>query len=314
VDGLERKKLLLLKPQEYEHDFDKAALKTLEGTPGLEKLAREFNKHAVERYYKLMYTGSYIKVKPSNFPDVYKILEEACANLFLKDIPDLYLQWDYSINGFTTGSEKPLIVITSGAVDLLTHDELLYVIGHEVGHIKSGHMLYHQMALVLPILGDVIGSLTLGIGSLISQGLEYSLLYWYRMSELTADRAGFLAVQDRDVCLNALMKLAGVPKTFFEKMNKDDFIEQARDFKSFDFDAVDKVGKTIMIMGQTHPWTVMRAHELLIWDDSGKYEEIVELHAKERIEDLEISCTKCGRKLKGTETFCGVCGEKVWKR
>jgi len=104
---LERKKLLLLKPQEYEHDFDKAALKTLEGTPGLEKLAREFNKHAVERYYKLMYTGSYIKVKPSNFPDVYKILEEACANLFLKDIPDLYLQWDYSINGFTTGSEHP---------------------------------------------------------------------------------------------------------------------------------------------------------------------------------------------------------------
>ena len=311
---MERKKLLLLKPQEYEHDFDKAALKTLEGTPGLEKLAREYNKRAVERYYKLMYTGSYIKVKSSNFPDVHKILEEACANLFLKDIPDLYIQWDYSVNGFTAGSEKPLIVITSGAVDLLTPDELLYVIGHEVGHIKSGHMLYHQMALVLPILGEVIGALTLGIGSLISTGLEYSLLYWYRMSEFTADRAGFFAVQDRDVSLNALMKLAGVPKTFFDKMNNDDFIEQARDFKSFDFDAVDKVGKTIMIMGQTHPWTVMRAHELLIWYDSGKYDEIVELHGKDRIEDLEISCTKCGRKLKGTETFCGVCGEKVWKR
>jgi hypothetical protein len=85
---LERKKLLLLKPQEYEHEFDKAALQTLEGTPGLEKLARKFNKHAVERYFRLMYTGSYLKANKTNFPELYEILEEACANLFLKDIPD----------------------------------------------------------------------------------------------------------------------------------------------------------------------------------------------------------------------------------
>ena len=37
---MERKQLLLLNPVEYEHQFDKKALKTLEGTPGLEKAVK----------------------------------------------------------------------------------------------------------------------------------------------------------------------------------------------------------------------------------------------------------------------------------
>ena len=311
---MERKKLLLLNPNEYEHNLDRQALNALEGTPGLEKVARKYNKHAVERYYRLMYTGSYLKINEHNFPDILNILKEACANLFVKDIPDIYIQWDYSVNAFTTGSEKPLIVLTSGAVDLLSPEELLYVIGHEVGHIKSGHMLYHEMGEVFPVLGDIIGSATLGVGGLVFTGLELALRYWDRMSELTADRAGLLVCQDEDAVITALMKIAGVPKNFYDKIDKDEFVKQAKEFKGFDFDALDKVGKTIMIMNQTHPWTVMRASELIKWVDSGTYSEIIERHGKENLEDLEITCSKCGHKLKGNETFCGVCGQKVWKR
>lgn len=311
---MERKKLFLLNPREYEHSLDKQALNTLEGTPGLEKLARKYNKHAVERYFRLMYTGSYLRINESNFPDILNILKEACANLDLRDIPDIYIQWDYSVNGFTTGSEKPLIVLTSGAVDLLNEEELLYLVGHEVGHIKSGHMLYHEMAIVFPILGDVIASATLGLGGLVFSGLELALLYWYRMSEFTADRAGLLACQNEDAVITALMKMSGVPKDFYDKIDKEGFVEQAKEFKGFDYDALDKIGKTVMIMDKTHPWTVMRASEILKWIDSGKYEEILEKHSAENIEELEIACRKCGHKLTGNETFCGVCGAKVWKR
>lgn len=311
---MERKKLFLLNPREYEHSLDKQALNTLEGTPGLEKLARKYNKHAVERYFRLMYTGSYLRINESNFPDILNILKEACANLDLRDIPDIYIQWDYSVNGFTTGSEKPLIVLTSGALDLLNEEELLYLVGHEVGHIKSGHMLYHEMAIVFPILGDVIASATLGLGGLVFSGLELALLYWYRMSEFTADRAGLLACQNEDAVITALMKMSGVPKDFYDKIDKEGFVEQAKEFKGFDYDALDKIGKTVMIMDKTHPWTVMRASEILKWIDSGKYEEILEKHSAENIEELEIACRKCGHKLNGNETFCGVCGAKVWKR
>lgn len=64
-------------------------------------------------------------------------------------------------NAFAAGVEDPIIVINSGAIDLLTYEELLFIIGHEVGHIKSQHVLYSQMAQILPILGDIIGSATL---------------------------------------------------------------------------------------------------------------------------------------------------------
>ena len=311
---MERKKLLLLNPSEYEHSFDKQALNTLEGTPGLEKSVKYIHKHGVERIFRLGFTGSNIKVTPKNFPEIYQLLEEACANIFLKDIPDMYIEWNYEVNAMAIGSQKPMIVLYSGAVDLLSKEELLFVIGHEVGHIKSGHMLYHDMALILPYLGDIIGAATLGIGSLVSSGMELSLMYWYRMSEFTADRAGLLACQDQKVVLSALMKMGGVPKKYFDKMDTEDFVQQAKEFKGFDYDSMDKVAKLILIATQTHPWTVMRASEIIKWFDSGKYQEIIDLHGKDSIEELEISCVKCGRKLKGTETFCGVCGEKVWKR
>jgi len=173
--------------------------------------------------------------------------------------------------------------------------------------------LYHDMSLIIPILGDIIGSATLGIGGLVSTGLELALLYWYRMSELTADRAGLLACQDKKSVYSTLMKAGGVPQSFYDKMNPEDFIKQAEDFKGFDFETTDKVAKTVMISISDHPWAVLRASEILKWVNSGKYDEILELHSK-GIDEIEITCQKCGRKLSGNETFCGVCGAKVWKR
>ncbi|MGB9977622.1 MAG: M48 family metalloprotease [Thermovenabulum sp.] len=68
------------------------------------------------------------------------------------------------------------------------------------------------MAQVFPILGEIVGSITLGAGKLLSTGLQIALLNWVRMSEFTADRAGLLTCQDPEVAASALMKLAGVPQ------------------------------------------------------------------------------------------------------
>lgn len=314
IEKIDKKKLLRLNPREYEHGADRKALNALEGTPGLEKLVRKINKHGVERVIRLSYTGSYLKVTESNFPDIYEILKVACDNIQLKNIPELYIQWDYSIKGLTIGSENPIIVLSSGAVDLLSKEEMLWLIGHEAGHIKSGHMLYHSMAEVIPIVGAIIGQATLGIGGLVTSGIELALLYWYRMSELTADRAGLLACQDIDVAISTLMKMSGVPQSFFDKIKKEDYIEQAKEFKGYDYNAMDNIAKTAMIMIQDHPWTVMRASELLRWVESGKYQKIIETHSKivEGDEDIDLTCLKCGAVLKENDKFCPDCGESTY--
>lgn len=308
---MERQKLHLLNPREYEHEFDRKALDTLEGTPGLEKLMRKVNKHAIERVNRVSYTGSYLKVNENSFPDIYQLLEEVCTNLNLQDIPELYINYESGINAFTIGSEKPIIVLSRRSIDWLSTKELLYVIGHEVGHIKSGHMLYLQMARILPYVSDIFSSATLGLGGLVSTGMEIALYHWYRMSEFTADRAGLLASQDSKAYIKALMKIAGLPKKYYKNIKTEEFIKQAKEFKDYDYDSLDKVAKAATILWQDHPWTVMRASELLKWIEAGKYQEIIDKHTGDTVESLELTCISCGSKLTGTETFCGNCGAKI---
>ncbi len=271
-----RQKLLRnLMAGDYEHPFDRKALNTLERTPGLEKVSRYIVKQTIERIYTIQYTGSNIQITRRNYPEIYKSLEDACNILDVKYMPDLYLGWGYSVRGFTTGAEKPIIVLSSGTIDLLEEDELLYVIGHEVGHIKSMHMLYHMMAQVFTHIAGALSTATLGLGGLITEPIKYALYHWYRMSEFTADRAGLLTCQNKEAAIHAMMKMAGMPLSHFDKMNYQAFLDQARNFEDLDESTLNKAIKFVSVMDNSHPWTVMRAAELIKWIEEGGYDRIV---------------------------------------
>ena len=304
-----------LHPHEYEHPFDAAALNALQNVTGLDLLIRQFNKHAVERVFTIKCTGSNLKVTPRNYPDIYGLLQECCAVINLPDVPDLYVEWEYGINGGIIGVDHPIIVLKSGCIDLLSTDELRCVIGHEVGHIKSRHTLYHQMAQALPFLVGIIGNATLGLGNLVSMPLQFALLKWQRMSELTADRAGLLAAQDKTAFMQLLTKMAGIPLKYFGTINTEEFIQQARDFDKLDDDKLNTLVKWAQIAGQDHPWTVLRAAELLRWIDSGDYDAVINRTTRDKIHKVSsggvTSCRTCGYRLQGDEKFCPTCGEAL---
>ena len=52
--------------------------------------------------------------------------------------------------------DTPFIVITSGLYDLMTHDEMRFVVGHELGHALCGHAVYRTMLMHLIRLADVV--------------------------------------------------------------------------------------------------------------------------------------------------------------
>lgn len=269
---IRNKKILKgLNHSEYEHPFDQKALNALTHTPGLETLGNFITKNTIEKIYTVQYTGSNLKVTKENYPKIYEYLEYACQILDMETIPDLYIQWGYGINAFTVGSENPIIVLNSGLIDLCDDDEIMFIIGHECGHIKSNHMLYHMMAQVINIVIDSIPG-----GNLIAAPLQYALYYWNRMSEFTADRAGLLCCQNKEAAVRAFMKMAGMPIKEFEYMNYDSFIKQASEFKLLDYDSLSKVIKFISIADASHPWTVMRAAELLNWINAGEYSKYVQ--------------------------------------
>lgn len=268
---LRNKKILTgLDHSSYEHPFDKKALSTLENTPGISLVGNFITKHTIEKIYTVQYTGSNLKVTSENYPKIYEYLRYACQILDMPKTPELYIEWGYNINAFTVGSENPIIVLNSGLIDLCDDDEIMFIIGHECGHVKSNHMLYHMMAQCFNIVIDSIPG-----GGLLAAPIQYALYYWNRMSEFTADRAGLLTCQNKDAAIRAFMKMAGLPIKEFNNMNYQTFIQQAKDFKQLDYDAMNKVVKFISIADETHPWTVMRAAELLNWIENGDYDRYV---------------------------------------
>ncbi len=47
------------------------------------------------------------------------------------------------------GRDRPFVVITTGLVNLHDEEELRFVVGHELGHVLSGHAVYRTMLLIL---------------------------------------------------------------------------------------------------------------------------------------------------------------------
>jgi Zn-dependent protease with chaperone function len=305
---MERRKLTGLRPQAYEHPLDAQALNVLQKNGGLDFVVRKCNEWGFERLLKVELTGSHLRVNADNFPDVYDKVTAACEILDLPIRPDLYIAAGGEINAFTAGVNHPLIVLNSGAIDLLSDDELFFVIAHEIGHIKSGHVLYYQIAEFLPIVAEILATATFGVSQLFGTGAQLALLKWKRMSEFTADRAGLLACQDANVAVTAMMKIAGLPHKYYASINPDDFIKQAREFTALDLDQLSWFAKWLGAMGQSHPWTVLRASEFLTWFDGGSYEQIL---TGAQTPSRPGACANCSGTLTPNARVCPWCGAEL---
>ena len=312
-----------LNPREYEHPSDRNALDVLEKTPGLDLLVRKFFDLSIEKFLRLEFIGSNLKVTPGSLPDIYEILEEACEILNLKTTPEIYVRPDdyfrklevstNNLQGLTVGVEKPLVVISTACIESFSRSELLFVLGCEVGRLKSQHVLYENIAWLFPLIGSVMSSIP-GLGAITSTftvTVNLALIQWLRMADYTADRAGLLACQDINSAMTALAKIAGLPKKYFDSFNIDDFVTQAREFEGFADTRYNKVIQLLSLSLRDQAFTVARTNELLKWIDSGNYQAVLERKTKIQLAPSPSFCRHCGAKLESSHTFCPSCGEKV---
>ncbi len=283
-----RKILTGLSSEAYEHPFDRKALASLKNMPGVSLLLKKINEYGIDRLLRLQSLGSEIRITPRNFPQLHQTLVETCQILDVALVPEMYLfKGTGHIQTYIVGVEKPIVGINLDAMEWLNTDELLYILGHEVARIKSQHMIYHQMAIVMPTLKTLLSSTTLGVGGLVASGMELALYNWRMMARFTADRAGLLACQDIGIATTALMKLAGLPNEYLTTTVIEDFLAQAREFASSSFDSVDQVTKIFSYMENGLSWIVMRAGELLKWIDSGEYENLTQQKNVKTQEEVE---------------------------
>ena len=174
------------------------------------------------------------------------------------------------MNAMALGTNTPFIVLNTAVVDLMDAEELRFVIGHELGHVLSGHAVYRTMLYNLIQLATRVAWMPLGYIGL--RAIIWGLEEWYRKSELSCDRAGLLAGQDTDAARRALMKTAGGSR--LAEMNADAFHDQAHEYDAVP-DLRDSLLKLLQLQGMTHPFAVVRFAELDHWVNSGEYERIL---------------------------------------
>ena len=267
-----------LTPDRYEHPFDRTALSSLNKTPGLSRLFKSINEHGLDRLFRFRCLANSLKVDSDNFPQVQNALIQACQILDIDPVPECYLSHGEGyIRSFTIGVNQPIVILNMDGFLQLNGAELVFILGHELGHIKSQHLLYQQAAILLPVVGRFISSSTLGLGGLATNGLELALYQWVMMAKLTCDRAGLLACQDPEVALSTLIKLAGLPTLAFEQNTTaivESFKAQARSFAAYNLDSLDQIPKLFSFLEIRRPWSILRASELLKWIDSGDYQAL----------------------------------------
>ncbi len=303
-----------LRSTDYEHPYDRKALNALEGTPGFEFLMKKFWEYGIETMLTVQCTGSNLQVTKRNFPRLFEIFEHACATLDLPVKPRLYFQLGADIDSSATGVENPIVILSSETADRMTDAELLFIMGHELGHIKSNHVLYQNMGEAIPVLGDYLGQVTFGVGNMIGLGLTLALQNWKRMAQFTADRAGLLACQDYEAAASAMVKLAGLPLKYYDKNVRDEFIRQAKDFQELDYENLSKVAKVMATLTATHPWTVQRAAELHRFFNDGMMDTIMTSLTTDRevtISKQAEACPACGAACAPNARFCGGCGKRL---
>ena len=185
---------------ELERQIGEQIYNALQGTV-VEEVFKKIRMSGSDTYWRSNMEGHSLKVDKELLPDFHRLCHDVKAKLNFEEPVDFYITGDSTVNAFSVAAEEegePHIVnINSALFDLMTTDELKFVIGHELGHlINKDTALARLIRFVFPPEANVPVS------------LQYKIRLHDQLAELVADRYGYIATENLDVCVTAFFKLA----------------------------------------------------------------------------------------------------------
>ena len=185
---------------ELERQIGEQIYNALQGTV-VEEVLKKIRMSGSDTYWRSNMEGHSLKVDKELLPDFHRLCHDVKEKLNFEEPVDFYITGDSTVNAFSVAAEEegePHIVnINSALFDLMTTDELKFVIGHELGHlINKDTALARLIRFVFPPEANVPVS------------LQYKIRLHDQLAELVADRYGYIATENLDVCVTAFFKLA----------------------------------------------------------------------------------------------------------
>lgn len=262
----------------FQHPQDRHATDSFKKIPLLPQFTRFLAEKIAERYIRLKHIPGSIKISARQYPSLYKQYVRMAETLDVRKLPELYICTDTQINAYAMGMENYSIVICSGLIDMLSEDELLALIGHELGHVKCEHILYNSAANTIRNLDAAIieQAIPIGLGQSASLGMQLALLDWSRKAKMSCDRAALLATQNLEGITGALSKLAGYAKSLNEALNLAEIKSQADQYQEIGEESLlEKMLELAVFVQEKHPFPTVRLKEIANWGLSEEYKNIL---------------------------------------
>src|SRR5437016_11081210 len=133
----------------WEHPADRAALQTLRSVPGFDEVVKKIYGLIGERGVRLIFQADAVRVGPKQFPRLHSLFTEVRTTLDWPPETQLYVSQTPFASAGAFGMDEPFIIVNSGALKLLDEDETRALLGHELGHVMSGHALYRTILWLL---------------------------------------------------------------------------------------------------------------------------------------------------------------------
>ncbi len=223
----------------YQHDKsvflwaqDGQAMSKLQGITALHTVVRNVSDKVGRPWIESTFNA--IRLGPRQFTDVWNQAVLAARILGLPKMPDVYISGDQMWNTYTYGTENSsFIVLGTSHLINFAGDELLFVLAREMGHCRAGHALWNTVLRF--VAGDVsvhTGLLSNGLinainpTKLIQGAIDLPLMAWSRQSDVTADRAGLMAVGDENLVRRVLLAWSIRSARLLQQVNIEEWLKQ----------------------------------------------------------------------------------------
>jgi uncharacterized tellurite resistance protein B-like protein len=229
---------------------DAELLEALRADPVIRREVAQVDTSARQSMLRSRLLAHAVRVAPRLIPAVHDAFEALRKRTGVTDNLEAYVVPEPGINAFVTrGGTRTFVVLNGDTINALDAGELLFVIGHELGHAAFGH---HEVPERL-------------VFDRLDPRRRMQLLALSRAQEISADRMGLLCCGDLDLATRALFRTASGITTPNLAMDPTEFDQQWEQYVN----ELVEVGTDDSHGLSTHPVAHLRIKALRLFWEAG---------------------------------------------
>lgn len=217
--------------QAFLWSLDAQAMTVLESLGPVTAAARALSARVGRPWFEATVNG--IRLGEQQFPDIFELGIRAARIMGLRVMPEIYLSGEMLWDAMTLGSDEQAFIVLGSVLTYFKGDELLYLLGREMGHIRAGHVMWRTASKFLTgsthmnrsVMGGGLLN-ALSPAKMLENAIDAPIMAWARHSEITADRAGLLVVGKVDVARKVLMASSLKSFPLYQRINQEEWLQQ----------------------------------------------------------------------------------------